>query len=121
MKLAIVGSRNYSNYTQACQQIDIALSQWSKSPSDVTEVVSGGAAGADKMAERWARERGIPVKVFKPDWDKHGKAAGPLRNQSIIEYATHVVAFPSREGRGTQDSISRAKKLNRMLHEFAID
>jgi hypothetical protein len=121
MKLAIVGSRNYSNYQQFCQLIDEALAKWLLGVTNVEEVVSGGAQGADLMAERWARERKIPVKIFRPDWNKWGKAAGPMRNQLIIEYATHVVAFPSKDGRGTQDSISRAKKLKRELYEFAID
>jgi len=119
MKLAIVGSRNYTNYTQFSQQLDIALEKWGSIP--VEEVISGGASGADSMAARWAWERGIPVRIFQSDWAKWGKAAGPMRNQLIIENATHVVAFPSKDSRGTQDSISRSKKLKRELYEFNID
>ena len=63
----------------------------------------------------------FPIKIFKPDWLKYGKAAGPIRNQQIIEYATHVIAFPSKTGKGTQDSIIRAKKLNRKLIICPID
>jgi hypothetical protein len=121
IKLAIVGSRNYTNYTQFSTFLQSALSTWSITPHNLVEIVSGGAQGADLMAEKWAREHKIPIKIFKPDWNKWGKSAGPLRNQQIIEYATHVVAFPSKDGRGTQDSISRAKRLNHPLCEFAID
>jgi hypothetical protein len=121
IKLAIVGSRNYTNYPQFSTFIQSTLSLWSITPSNLIEIVSGGAQGADLMAEKWAREHKIPIKIFKPDWNKWGKSAGPLRNQQIIEYATHVIAFPSKDGRGTQDSIARAKRLNRPLCEFTID
>lgn len=75
-----------------------------------SEVVSGGARGADTLGEKWARSKNIPVTIYKPDWIKHGKAAGPIRNRDIIERATHVLAFPSRKGKGTQHSLSLAEK-----------
>jgi hypothetical protein len=121
VKLAIVGSRNYTNYLQFSELIQSALSLWSISEKDITNIVSGGAQGVDLMAEKWALEHNIPIKIFKPDWNLSGKSAGPLRNQQIIENATHVVAFPSKNGRGTQDSISRAKRMHRLLREFPID
>lgn len=116
MKLAIVGSRNYTDYAQFKTFLQDALKTW----PDVIQVVSGGAQGADAMAERWARENKIPIKIFRADWSQ-GKSAGPIRNQQIIEYATHVIAFPSKTGKGTQDSIVRAKKLKRPLIEIYID
>ena len=68
-------------------------------------IISGGARGADAMAERWAKEHGIPLTVFKADW-KLGTNAGPRRNRDIMKLATHVLAFPSNEGRGTQHALS---------------
>lgn len=117
MIVDIVGSRNYTDYKQFKTFLQDALKTW----PDVIEVVSGGAQGADAMAERWARENNIPIKIFKPDWVKFGKAAGPIRNQQIIEYASHVIAFPSKTGKGTQDSIVRATKLKRELIICPID
>jgi hypothetical protein len=70
----------------------------------IREVVSGGASGADAGGEAWARKRGIPIKRFPADWDTHGRAAGPIRNRQMAEYAEGVVLFPG--GRGT-DSMRR--------------
>jgi hypothetical protein len=65
----------------------------------IREVVSGGAFGADAGGESWAKKRGIPIKRFPADWKTHGRAAGPIRNRQMAEYADAVVLFPG--GRGT--------------------
>ena len=73
-------------------------------------IVHGGARGADALAGTWARDKGIHVHPEPAEWDKHGKAAGPIRNQKMLElFDVHfVVAFPG--GRGTADMIDRARK-----------
>ncbi len=70
----------------------------------IREVVSGGASGADAGGEAWAKKRGIPIKRFPADWNTHGRAAGPIRNRQMAEYAEGAVLFPG--GRGT-DSMRR--------------
>jgi len=74
----------------------------------IREVVSGGAYGADAGGEEWARKRGIPIKRFPADWNTHGRAAGPIRNRQMAEYADGVVLF--RGGKGT-DSMRREAEL----------
>ena len=74
----------------------------------ITEVVSGGATGADAEGERWAKKRGIPVKYFPADWKTHGKSAGPKRNQQMAEHADAAILFPG--GRGTADMLARAQQ-----------
>ncbi len=74
----------------------------------ITEVVSGGAAGADSDGEIWACELNIPVRRFAADWDKHGKAAGPIRNAEMADYAEALIAFPG--GKGTANMVKQAKK-----------
>ena len=64
-----------------------------------TEVVSGGASGADAFGESVARELNLPIRRFLPEWGRFGKRAGPLRNKAMAEYADAVVLFPG--GRGT--------------------
>jgi hypothetical protein len=68
-------------------------------------VVSGGAAGADTFGEQFARLRNIPVKVFRPDWNREGKKAGFLRNVDIIKACTVCVAFWDGESHGTRHDI----------------
>ena len=111
IKLAIVGGRDYDDYDNFKKIVD----EYVKDIGAISEIVSGGAAGVDKMAERYASENKIPITVFKPDWNKHGKKAGILRNTDIIEASTHVIALPTSKSIGTHDSIRKAKQLNKNL------
>lgn len=71
-------------------------------------IISGGAAGVDTWAEEAARACGLTCKVIRPDWNKHGKVAGLLRNTEIVESASHVLAFWNGSSTGTQDSVRKA-------------
>ena len=74
----------------------------------ITEVISGGALGADRGGEEWARSKGIPVRVFRAEWGKYGFAAGPMRNREMAKYADAVVLFPV--GRGTTNMKKMAEQ-----------
>lgn len=69
---------------------------------NITEIISGHARGADQIAEMYADEKGIPVRVFPADWDKYGKKAGYIRNKKMLDEGQPdlVIAFPG--GRGTE-------------------
>lgn len=77
-----------------------------------SEVVVGGAQGADAGGKAWADFEEIPVKVFPADWKTYGRSAGPRRNEMMADYADAIVIFPG--GKGTADMRSRAMK--RGLH-----
>jgi hypothetical protein len=48
----------------------------------------GRAPGADSIAEEEAKAmNGWEVHPFPAEWNKHGKAAGPLRNRKMIDAA----------------------------------
>ena len=88
MKLAIIGSRGFGDYSLLNQATLTYLNG-----VDVTEVISGGAKGADSLGARWAKENSVKLTEFIPDWDKHGKRAGFLRNEDIVKAADFVLAF----------------------------
>lgn len=71
-------------------------------------LIHGGARGADEGAAAWAKSEGIKAIEYKADWKKHGKAAGPIRNQKMLDegHPDAVVALPG--GRGTADMVRRA-------------
>lgn len=73
------------------------------------KLVHGGAPGLDTMADIWAKRIAIEVVTCHADWDKHGKAAGPIRNEDmLIDHAPkRVIAFPG--GKGTADMVRRAR------------
>ena len=48
-------------------------------------VIQGGARGADTLANECAKALKIQVINYIADWAKYGKAAGPLRNRSMID------------------------------------
>ena len=76
MKVIIAGGRDFDNYDY--------LSETMKSLNIiVSEVVCGGARGADSLGEKWAQINGIPVKYFPADWDGLGNYAGHARNKQM--------------------------------------
>lgn len=106
MKVIIAGSRNFNDYAITKKYCDHYLQN-----SKNIEIVSGGAKGADKCGEMYAFEKGLKLKLFPADWEKHGKSAGPIRNQEMAEYADALIAFWDGESRGTKHMISTAEKL----------
>ena len=104
MKVAVIGSRSFNDYAEV-QRILKSLT--------ITELISGCAAGADTLGERYANENNIPTKIFLPDWETHGKSAGFIRNADNINNADLIVAFWDGESKGTKDSIDKANKANK--------
>ena len=110
MKVIIAGSRNLWDSDKLVQ---VAMLIFNKGPD---EVVCGGCPGIDIAGWNWAKEWGdISTKMFTADWNKHGKSAGPIRNEEMAEYADALVAIWDGESRGTWDMIRRADK-----HELRI-
>ena len=75
----------------------------------ITDVIQGGASGADQGAKRWAEASEIRVRTFPADWKQYGRAAGPLRNARMLAEGAPdvVVAFPG--GAGTKDMVRKAR------------
>jgi len=103
-RVLVCGSRHWSSYLPVRREL-------AKLPSD-TIVIHGDCAGADRMAAIAAKYLDLQDVQFKADWDKHGPAAGPIRNQQMIDSGANLVlAFYVGEcGKGTSDTLSRAAK-----------
>lgn len=105
-KILICGDRKWSDK----DKIKAELAQYD--PAD-TIVISGGAQGADTLAAIVAFELGFRFKEFPAEWARYGKAAGPIRNQQMLdEHPEFVLAFHSNisESKGTADMIARARR-----------
>ena len=113
MNIAIVGGRDFSDYTLLKESLSAYIFIYSGIPDNI---VSGGAKGADTLAAQFAAEMDIPLLVFKPDYQKYGRGATLVRNTQIIENADVVFAFWDGQSKGTKDSITKAKKLQKELH-----
>lgn len=107
MKLIIAGGRDYSLSADDLCWLDML--------PNITEVVSGGARGADRGGEQWARGHQLSVRVFNARWEELGKGAGPARNQEMADYADALAIFPG--GRGTANMRARAEKAGLVIYE----
>lgn len=105
MKVAIIGSRSFSDYDFFVKEIESAVPI-----SDITAIVSGGARGADSLGARFGQDYVIPTEIYMADWQKHGKAAGFIRNSEIVKNSDIIVAFWDGQSRGTQDTMQKARK-----------
>jgi len=107
MNIAIVGSRNFTDYQYMKETINSHLYF---EVNDINYIISGGAKGADTLAERYAKEHNIPIKIFPAQWETFGRSAGYRRNIEIIKNADLVFAFWDGISKGTKHSIDLARK-----------
>jgi hypothetical protein len=103
MKLAIVGSRSFDDY-------DLLSRVAAEHFPDATHIISGGAIGADRLARKYAGDHGLELREHLPDWNRHGRAAGQIRNRLLIDDADAVLAFWDGESKGTKGGLAYARK-----------
>lgn len=116
--LAIVGSRQYDNYEHFCFLVDKFIVHHRLT---ILKLISGDAPGIDQMTEDYAIDRGYAFEYYPADWDAHGKAAGFIRNQTIVDKCTNVLAISDGETSGTQDTITKALKARRLVRTAKIE
>lgn len=112
MKTIIAGCRDFTDINLLKQKVDY----YREHTNPITEIVSGGATGADAMGEAYALLNGIPIKGFPANWNKHGKAAGPIRNRQMAQYAECLIAVWDGKSKGTKNMIEEMNKLKKPVH-----
>ena len=121
MKVIIAGSRNLDVSMYTLKELDeLARHLYTDEGWDITEVVSGKAKGADTLGELWARLNKIPIKEFPADWDKHGKAAGPLRNREMAIYADALILFWDGKSKGSANMLKQAEKYGLLISNQSL-
>lgn len=99
MKVAVIGSRSLTSYP-----LEEVI------PADVTEIISGGARGADALARAYALAHDIPYTEIRPDYARYGKGAPLRRNLEIIARADLVIALWDGRSTGTAHTIDECRK-----------
>lgn len=107
MKVLVCGGRTYAKAEKVYHQLNIIHEN-----SPISEIIEGGANGADRLARDWAQAHKIPVRTFEAQWATNGDKAGPMRNRAMLVEGqpSLVVAFPG--GKGTTNMIGQARKAN---------
>ena len=108
MKLIVAGGRSYRLQPSDIEKLN--------NVGNVTELVSGGATGVDSDAEAWAMSRNISITRFIPEWEHFGRAAGPIRNKKMAEYADAVILFPG--GKGTASMLKEAQIAELVIYDY---
>lgn len=112
-KVIIAGTRDFADYELLKEKCDAILS--SKKMDYNIVIVSGTARGADRLGERYARERGYRIDRHPADWDRDGNSAGPIRNALMADNAHALIAFWDGRSRGTMNMIRTAKAKGLMV------
>ncbi len=101
MKIAVIGSRN------------VTVDNIGEYLTDCDEIVSGGAVGVDTCAADYAKQNGIALTVFLPEYERYGRAAPIVRNKKIVDHADQILAFWDGRSKGTQSVIKYAEKTGK--------
>ncbi len=112
-RIVICGSRDWNDFQTIKNYLEKICEQYKS--TDIT-IIHGGCKGADSIAGYLAKQLKMNVIVYKADWIKYGKSAGPKRNQQMLDEGKpdYVIAFHNdiNNSKGTLDMITRAKKNN---------
>lgn len=116
MKLIVAGSRSIQDTELVWQRINDFLST-----NKVAEFVNGGCpTGPDDDAKCYAEYHSIPTTFFKADWSNHGKAAGPIRNRQMAEYADHLLLIWDGQSKGSFNMKLEMRKLGKPVTECVV-
>lgn len=114
-RVIVCGGRDFSDKKLCFESLDRILTEY-----DDVEIVSGHARGADLLGEEYAAKKGLACRVFPADWNKWGKAAGPIRNREMLIYAEAevpvIVAFWDGRSLGTKNMIKQAENAGAEVH-----
>jgi hypothetical protein len=118
MRILVTGSRELTDERFVTDRI----ANFITTPDPVTLVVGDCPTGADFFARRRFQHLGFQhLDVHRADWATHGKAAGPRRNQAMVDSGADVCLAFYRDGagnRGTTDCVRRARTAGIEVHEF---
>lgn len=104
-RVIVCGGRDFNDADKCNQALDFYL----RESNDKYEIISGHAKGADTLGEQYAISNNIELTLFQADWNKYGRAAGPIRNRQMLDYALKskaiIIAFWDGKSCGTKNMI----------------
>ncbi len=111
--IGVIGSRTFTDRLYMFKILDQYLVRF----QDI-KIISGGAPGADTIAEEYAKLRNIEIIKYLPNYEMYGKTATLIRNGKIAKESDIILAFPNGSKGGTYDIIRKAKNLGKDIIIF---
>ena len=115
-RVAVIGSRTANPTARNYMKIVNFLTE-----CKATEVVTGGAKGADQLAENVAEELGMKLTIYYPDYKRWKRSAPHMRNDEILQHCDEVLAIWDGVSRGTASVITKAQKLGKKCTVMASE
>lgn len=111
LRVCVCGGRYYTHKDRVWTLLDIIR----QTDKDII-IICGGAKGADSLAWDWALDRGVRHEIYVAEWKKHGRSAGPIRNQKMLDLGIDLlIAMPG--GVGTEHMVKICKKKDVRVYE----
>lgn len=118
MRVLIYGGRDFVPSYESFMQFHDKIVWQDLIGEPITVIISGCARGADQYGEKLAEFWHIPVERYPADWETHGKKAGFIRNQQMLDSGVDfAIQFPG--GNGTRDMRRRLDKAGVTVCEFS--
>jgi len=114
VKLIIAGSRGFTNYELLCQTL-------APERQHITQVITGGARGADRLGYRWAWKHAVRHQLFRAAWEQFGRAAGMRRNHQMAQAGDLLVCFWDGVSKGSAHMISCMQQLGKPVVVIRMD
>ena len=104
IRIIICGSRKFNDYEFLKEKVTDIISIIREKTEELKgihldkdtpiRIISGRAAGADTLGEKYAKEFGYELSLFPAEWDRYGKYAGLMRNGDMAKFACEYDNFP---------------------------
>ena len=114
MKIIIAGSPTFTDYQHLCQVL-------APDRYRITQVITGGARGADQLGYRWAWKHAVKHQLFRAEWERFGKSAGVRRNYQMAQAGDVLVAFWDQKAPGTAHMIQCMHALGKPVVVVSFD
>jgi len=116
LKIVVCGGQDFTDYPFLCETLDKYIQTHAQGRKVI--IIEGEARGADLLAKKYAKERGLEWLPYPAAWTKLGLGAGMIRNREMWRDGDRGVAFWDGRSPGTRDSIACARRLRKPVEIF---
>lgn len=117
-RVIVTGSREFPSEDAVWEALAMLCAERLPNGGTITVVHGDCPRGADHYARTWCAlptESGYDLTVVEErhpaDWATHSRAAGPIRNQHMVDLGADVVlAFPYGAAKGTWHCVDAARR-----------